>query len=173
MAERILEYKTDSQVRTDIIQFLIESKILDCCVEKDGEKRKSQIETEDKVIKEFIDFKVSEINNLGELERETIINDMKDYSKRIDIYKQFDHYSVVDYAKGEHMFDEHDRLIKFERYTNIMVLQIGEKVSPQDFPSKKYLLTRQISPPLEAYEYVPFSKTKLTPTGRDFGLLFD
>jgi hypothetical protein len=36
-----------------------------------------------------------------------------------------------------------------------------------------YKLTRQVSPPLEAYVYVGHSKLNLISTGRDYGLLFE
>lgn len=34
-------------------------------------------------------------------------------------------------------------------------------------------LTRQVSPPLEAYKYIPHNKTDIKDSGRSYGLLFE
>lgn len=53
-----------------------------------------------------------------------------------------------------------------------LIMLIKYDLNPNWKP-EKYMLIRQISPPLEAYVPIPFNKMDIRPSGRDYGLLFE
>ena len=88
------------------------------------------------------------------------------YAKKIKNYN-FYQKSNYDIDKDENIYDLMNNLSNFrDELVNFIEINYNEDQTIQK-------LVRAVSPPSEAYDFVGLSKLKITPTGREYGLLFE
>lgn len=88
------------------------------------------------------------------------------YAKKI---KNYNFYQKTNYgvSKDENIYDLMNNLSNFrDELVNYIEINFNKNNTIQK-------LVRSVSPPSEAYDFVGLSKLKITPTGREYGLLFE
>lgn len=97
----------------------------------------------------------------------------KEYSKIIEEFNIWDNTNYFDCELAGKRETRSEETICFMndlwRAKDVLIQTIEANLSGRP----PLILTRQVSPPLEAYEYKEFGVPIGKPTGRDFGLLFD
>lgn len=129
-------------------------------------------------IQELYKFAIE--NNFNEF---TTLSDIRKKLKEKNFnpsFTSFDEYSKT--LNNFSYFDKKNYIIKDASYDTYdisnLLKQIKEEVlyyidpkTPKNFSG--YILERQVSPPLEAFERVGNNKLNIKPSGRDYGLLFE
>jgi|SRR6218665_1774868 len=106
-------------------------------------------------------------NKLREKQFHPSFNNFEEYSKKLNEFAFFDekHYILKDTSYDIYDISNLLKQIKEE------VLYYINPNTPKHFSG--YILERQVSPPLEAFERVGNNKLNIKPSGRDYGLLFE
>ena len=94
--------------------------------------------------------------------------EIKNYAKKI---KSFNFYKKENYNVTNKNEDVYELMNNLSNFRDEIVHYID--LNYNDDNQNRHKLERKVSPPLEAYEYVGHSKLKITPTGKDFGLIFE
>ena len=97
----------------------------------------------------------------------TLTNEEKlAYAKKI---KNFNFYQKTNYevSKDENIYDLMNNLSNFrDELVNFIEINFNSNRTIQK-------LVRSVSPPSEAYDFVGLSKLKITPSGKEYALLFE
>lgn len=96
-----------------------------------------------------------------------------DNDKRNEVKQQIQFFSFYDLDNIEYEFSNEKQLFKIietlSKFKEELLNRLTEKTQAIDFGK----LERNVSPPLEAYEYIGNNKLDIKPSGRSYGLLFE
>jgi hypothetical protein len=96
------------------------------------------------------------------------VQDAAQWMKVVQSVSDFNFFDIQNYKAGE--APDFDLMNIFSNFRDELLIAGDLTYNPERHTLK---LTRQVSPPLSAYEYMGHSKLNIIPTGRDYGLLFE
>lgn len=181
--EQKLEFKTDTKILNDIYSFVLSDEFK--WPDTDTERTKDKGAHLELLLKNFIDNKTLEIKEKGDFYINSIIKDLEDnMSYTINPYRhkpitpedtKYTHF-VLDMCKNNKISSTN--CFRYIVVPSSIMTTLLENLSSEwkefnESINKHGLLEQQVSPPLSAYEYVPFNKTNITYSDRSYGLLFE
>lgn len=112
--------------------------------------------------------KITEYTTLSEMRRigKTFI---KEYSVKASDLKGFSFYEINNFKGSEKDVKLFTLMCTCARFRDEILVIFRDKGGKP----KPIKLIRQVSPPLEAYKYIPFNKMDIKPSGRSYGLTFE
>lgn len=83
--------------------------------------------------------------------------------------QQFSFYDIDNFKESEKNVNLFTLMCTCARFRDEILIILKVKMGK----IKPIKLVRQISPPLEAYKYIPYNKMDIKPSGRSYGLTFE